>query len=322
MNAPASPRSVHRWAVISLLAMCLIWGGSFAAMKFALQSGLSVGAMLSLRFTMGALLLGGVLLLLGRRLSREALLDSLKLGLVLSTVFWLQADGLRYTTTAKSGFITGLYVIFTPLVSLLFGQRPRAAHAFGAMAACMGLFLLVHDPSRPFGGWNFGDTETLFCALACGFHIVMTHRYGQRHGGWELAFGQVATVALVSWILTFLIPSQPLPDGSRLGGLEGLGAALSMQGVWISLAYQGVLATTLAFWLMSAFQKYLGATEAAVLYTLEPVFTAFIAMAGIVPGIREHLGPWQIAGGAVILGANLLAELGPRAWERLRKSRR
>ena len=79
-----------------------------------------------------------------------------------------------------------------------------------------------------------------------------------------------------------------------------------------------MLATTLAFWLMSTFQKYLGATEAAVLYTLEPVFTALIAMSGIVPGVREHLSPWQLGGGAVILGANLLAELGPRIRERLR----
>lgn len=73
-----------------------------------------------------------------------------------------------------------------------------------------------------------------------------------------------------------------------------------------------MLATALAFYLMATFQAYLGATEAAILYTLEPVFTALLAMSGLVAGIKESLSTVQLAGGAVIVGAMFLAEVGPR----------
>ncbi len=72
------------------------------------------------------------------------------------------------------------------------------------------------------------------------------------------------------------------------------------------------MATALAFWGMSTFQAYLGATEAAIIYSMEPVYTALIAMSGLIPGVREHLSPLQLAGGGLLLGAMLLAELGPR----------
>ena len=82
--------------------------------------------------------------------------------------------------------------------------------------------------------------------------------------------------------------------------------------MWIALAYQGLLATALAFWGMSTFQAYLGATEAAIICSMEPVYTALLAMSGWVPGVHERLGTLQMAGGALLFGAMLLAELGPR----------
>lgn len=281
-----------------------VWGASFAAMKFTINAELSVGVMLSLRFGLGALALGLLLLVLRVPVTRAALKDGLVLGLVLTSVFWLQADGLRFTTTAKSGFITGLYVLFTPIASLMLGNRLRLPHAIGALVATVGLFLLVHNPNAPLGGWNRGDTQTLICAMGCGLHIVLTGLYSRRSSGWVLAFTQVAVVAAVSLAITALLP---YPHG-----FKGAGRALAQPGVWFTLVYLGLLATALAFYMMSTLQAHLGATEAAILYSLEPVFTALLAMSGWVPGIREHLSPTQLVGGTIILSAMLLAELGPR----------
>ena len=231
-------------------------------------------------------------------------MDGLALGVLITAVFWLQADGLRFTTTAKSGFITGLYVLFTPAASLMIGHRPRLAHGLGALVAVGGLFLLVHDPSAAGGGWNRGDTETLVAAVGCGFHIVLTGIYSRRSSGWVLAFTQVAVVAILSALVTLCLP---YPHG-----FQGARAALAQPGVWVTLVYLGVLATGVAFYLMATLQAHLGATEAAILYLLEPVFTALLAMSGWVPGIREHLSPLQILGGGVIISAMVLAEVGPR----------
>lgn len=306
----------HWTAVFGIGATALIWGGSFAAMKLVVQGGLSVGALLALRFTLGGLVLILIAWARKARFGPHGLRDGLLLGLLLTAIFWLQTDGLRYTTTSKSAFITGLYVVFTPMVSLAVGDRLRRSHGLGALIAALGLFLLVNEPGKPFGGWNFGDSETLLCAALCGVHISMTAHYSRRSDGWILAAGQVATVALLSWLVTPFVPGQPLADGTRLGGFEGTLAALARPGVWIPLLFLALLATSLAFYLQSSQQKYLGATEAAILFSMEPVFSAMLAVSGILPGIHERLSGLQFLGGGIIVGAMLLAELGPRLLRR------
>jgi drug/metabolite transporter (DMT)-like permease len=294
----------HGTAVLGTLLSAFIWGASFAAMKFSIQSELSVGAMLTLRFGIGALCLGLIMAWRGIPLRRAEVADGLRLGLLVTSIFWLQADGLRFTTTARSGFITGLYLLFTPAIGVLLGHRLRLAHGLGALAAAGGLYLLVHVPGGAGGGWGRGETETLACSFLCGLHIVFTGIFSRRSSGWVLAFTQVAMASLVSLAVTLLLPAPH--------GFQGAGVALARLDVWVSLLYLGFLATGLAFFLMMTLQAHLGATEAAILYSLEPVFTALLAMSGWVPGIKEDLGAEQLLGGAIILGAMLLAELGPR----------
>ena len=290
--------------MVGTLLISVVWGASFAGMKYALQAGLSVGAMLGFRFLLGSACLGVLALALRVPFHRAAVKDGLVLGVLLTAIFWLQASGLQTTTTTKSGFITGLYVLFTPLASVLLGHRLKIAHGLGALVATAGLFLLVHIPGADFGGWNTGDTLTLVCALGCGFQIALTGIYARRSNGWVLAFVQLTTIALVSLAITALLPAPY--------GFQTARAALAHPGVWLSLGYLGVLATALAFYLMATLQAHLGGTEAAILYSLEPVFAAILAMTGWVPGIKERLTPLQLAGGAIILAAMILAELGPR----------
>ncbi|WP_306591486.1 DMT family transporter [Geothrix sp. 21YS21S-4] len=304
---PESRRS-HLVAAVSLGAIAAVWGGGFPATKYCLQAGLSVGAILALRFTLGTVGLGLLLLAFRVPLRRRAILDGLWLGLVLATLFWLQTDGLRFTTTSKSGFITGLYVIFTPAVALLAGDRLRLSHGLGALVALAGLLLLVREPGTGWGGWNRGDSETFLAAILCGFHIVMTAHFSRRSEGWVLAFMQVAVTAGISLLITLALPSPH--------GFHGAGAALAKGGTWIALAFMSLLATILAFYIQSTMQARLGATESAILFSTEPVWTAAIALSGLVPGIREHLSPAQLAGCGLILSATLVAELGAKLLRR------
>ena len=305
---PQSRRS-HLFAVLALAAIALIWAGGFPATKYCLQAGLSVGALLSIRFAIGTAGLGLMLLLLRVPFRRRDVLDGLLLGLVLVATFWLQTDGLRFTTTSKSGFITGLYVLFTPMVALLVGDRLRPSHGLGALVALLGLALLVREPGSAWGGWNRGDSETLLAAVCCGFHIVMTAHFSRRSSAWVLAFVQVAVTGAVSLAITLALP---FPFG-----FHGAAPALGQGGVWVALVFMGLLATTLAFYVQSTMQSQLGSTETAILFSSEPVWTALLAISGWIPGIREHLSPVQLAGGGLILVATLVAELGPRLLRRL-----
>jgi drug/metabolite transporter (DMT)-like permease len=301
-------RASHLFAVVSLAAIALIWAGGFPAAKYCLQAGLSVGALLSIRFAIGSLGLGLMLALLRVPIRRRDVLDGLWLGLVLATLFWLQTDGLRFTTTSKSGFITGLYVIFTPMVALLVGDRLRPFHTLGALVALAGLALLVREPGTAWGGWNRGDSETFLAAVLCGFHIVMTAHFSRRSSAWVLAFVQVAVTGAVSLAITLALPA-PF-------GFQAVGHALALGGTWVALGFMGLLATTLAFYVQSTMQARLGATECAVIFSSEPVWCALLAVSGWIPGIREHLSPVQLLGGGLILAATLVAEVGPRLLRR------
>ena len=92
-----------------------------------------------------------------------------------------------------------------------------------------------------------------------------------------------------------------------------MGAALGRLDVWLGMLYLALLATTLAFYMQTALQSRLTATEAAIIFTTEPVFAVLIAVSGIIPGIKESFTPAQVLGAALIVAAMLLAELGPKA---------
>jgi drug/metabolite transporter (DMT)-like permease len=293
-------------AVASLGATAFVWGGTFAAVKYAINAGIGVEALLALRFLIGTAGLGVFLLALRIRPQAREVKDGLWLGLLLSILFWMQTDGLRFTTTTKSGFITGLYVVFTPMAAAFAGDRLKPSHAVGACLALLGLTLLVYQPGQGFGAWNRGDSETLGNAVLVGVHIVMTSRFSRRSSGWVLAFVQVGFTAAVMAASALFSP----------GGFRGAGPALRLPGMWIALAYLGLLATTAALWVQSTMQAKVTATEAAILFSLEPVFAALLAVSGLIPGIHERLGALQACGAGLIVAATLVAELGPRLLKR------
>jgi drug/metabolite transporter (DMT)-like permease len=300
--------------VVAMLFLAFIWGGTFAGTKFVLQAGVSVGALVAVRFSLGAVCLLAAVLLLKKPFDRQSVMDGLVLGLLLTAIYWLQVDGLRFTITSKSGFITSLMVIFTPMASLLFGERFRTPQALGAMLAVAGLYFLVRDPSVPFGGWNRGDSETLICAVLSGFHIALTARCSRRSSAWIVALVQVAVVALLSCALTGLVPAYP-SGGQAMGGYANLGAALGRTDVWLGMLYLAVLATALAFYMQTTLQSRLTATEAAIIFTTEPVWAALIAVSGVIPGVKESFTLAQVFGACLIIVAMLMAALGAKIME-------
>jgi drug/metabolite transporter (DMT)-like permease len=291
-------------AVGAVAFAALAWGCAFPATRYLLDAGLSVGTLLTLRFGLGGAALLAIALAVRAPWRRQDIRDGLILGVVLAALFWLQTDGLRFTTTTKNAFITGLYVLFIPLIALAAGDRLRPLHAVAAGTAVLGLALLVFRPGESLGGWHpRGDTSTLLNAVLVGVHIVLTAHWSRRADPWILAFVQVAFAGAASALVALVFP--------EVYGFRG-GAGLARGGVWAALAFLGLVATTLAFWLQTRFQAQLGATEAGVLFSLEPLWATLLAVSGLVPGVKDHLSPSQWAGAAVLLAAALLAELGPR----------
>jgi drug/metabolite transporter (DMT)-like permease len=293
--------------VLIIASVATVWGFGFPMTRIVLDGGLSVGALMSIRFPLAGLLMFAIIRTKKIPITRRGLLDGVWLGLVLVVIFWLQSDGMRFTTTAKSGFITGLYVLFTPLVAVVIGQRVKLASALGALIAAYGMYLLVHPPGGETGHaplavfqeMNRGDVEILLCAILCAVHIVMMGAFARRSEAWVLAGSQVVICGVISVIVTAFLPSPY--------GFQTALTALSHWPVAGATLYLALFSTVFAFWGQATAQTRLGPTESAVLFSLEPVLAAFLS----VFWLKERMTPQQVFGGALIVVAMIVSEALP-----------
>jgi drug/metabolite transporter (DMT)-like permease len=289
----------HTTAVLLIASTAVIWGFGFPMTRFALNSGISVGALMSLRFLVAGIVFAVILRAKRIPMVRRGLLDGLWLGLILAVIFWSQTDGMRFTTTAKSGFITGLYVLFTPMIAIAVGQRIKLTTAIGTVIAAFGLYLLVHLPGGWWSGWNRGDLETLLCAFLCAIHLILMGKFARRTDAWLLAGSQVIVGGVVSMVVTAFLPA-PF-------GYQNVGQMLGKTTVGGPIIFLALGSTVFAFWGQSRAQTQLGPAEAAVLFCIEPVTAALLS----VFWLKEPMSTQQAFGGMLIVVAMIISEALP-----------
>ena len=273
---------------LALLGVTAVWGSTFIVVKDAVRQ-MPVTDFLTWRFTIAAL---AMLLLRPRavaRLGRDGRRVGLVLGCALGAGYLLQTLGLQTTSAAVSGFVTGMFVVLTPLGAALLLREPPGRAAWAAVVlATVGLGLLsLH-------GFSVGTGEllTLGCAAAFALHIVGLGRHAASYDVYGLAVVQLLTVAGLCAVVA-------LP-----GGL----AMPPDAGVWGAIALTSLAATALAFVVQTWAQAHMAPTRAAVLMTMEPVFSGVFAVG--VAG--EAFGLRAAAGALLVLAAMVLTEVGPR----------
>lgn len=296
----------HALAVTFVALVAIVFGCGFFTMQTSLRGGLSVGATLAVRCLLGALALTVLLKVNGVKFERGSLRDGTVLGLLLAAIFWLQTDGLRFTTTSKSGLITSLYVPFTPVFAFLLKERVKPLHGVAALVATMGMYLLVHVPGNLWSGWNRGDFETLLAAVLCTFHVICTGRFSRRSNALVLAWTQVGITGAVSALIAIWLPAPH--------GFQNMFAALQRTDVQLTMAFMVCFNTVFAFWAISKWQGYLTSTEASVVYSFEPLVAVLVG----VYWVGERFSPSQMVGAGLILLAMIIAELLPRIVGRRR----
>ncbi len=297
MPAPAparDPRSSARGAArLAVLAAALVWGASFTIVQAALRD-LGVFHLLTLRFALAVVLLWP----LARREApgpgvrpfRDA--GAALVGLALFVGFALQTAGLRYTTPAKSAFVTGLSVVLVPIFGWAFGSgRPRLGPALGTLFALAGLYALYSPLAGASAALNLGDALTLAGAISFAGHVLLVERHVHRIGVRRLALVQFAIVAALSAPSLLLVP----PSAGEL-----------TPRAWVAIAVTAVFSTVVAFLCQLYAQRHLSASETVMWLTLEPLFAATISIA---VG-AEAFGMALVAGGALILVGMLLSQLG------------
>jgi drug/metabolite transporter (DMT)-like permease len=276
---------------LALVGITLILGATFVLVKNALAD-VSTLLFLALRFSVAAAALG--LLFRGawrRAASKAAIAGGALTGAFLFSGFLLQTAGLRYTTPAKSAFITGLAIPLVPIFGAIFERKaPRLIELLGVAIATAGLALMTLR-AVPFAIGR-GDLLTLGCAAAFALHILSMGHYASKLGFQALALIQIATAAAIA-LATFWWAERPA-------------LALSFP-VLAAVAVTGLLATALAFSVQAWAQQFMASTRTALVFAAEPVFawlTSF-ALAGELLSLRAALGA------ALILTGILIVELKP-----------
>lgn len=280
-------------AELALLLLTVAWGSSFLIVKDLLR-GTSVGVFLSLRFALAAAVMG-VAWVMGRsRPTPRLWRDGTWLGVFLLGGFILQTEGLRYTTPARSGFLTGLTVLLVPLVARFALGRHLPSRVWAAsLVALAGLAVLT----RPWDGAvgpdvRWGDALTVLCAASFALHIVFTGEWAARHAIAPLTVTQLAVVAAGATVLAAIEPARVGPPG-RLAAV---------------ILFTALVVTALAYSVQTWAQRRVSAVRAALIFALEPVIAAAVAARWG----RDPVTAWEWIGGVVIVVGVAVGELGPR----------
>jgi drug/metabolite transporter (DMT)-like permease len=271
--------------VLLLLMVTAVWGWTFVLVKDAVTQYPTL-PFLQIRFVLAFV----VMALLVRRLpTRRELRIGAIVGTVLAGGYLTQTAGLNYTSPGNAGLITGLFVVFTPLLNRIFGAPIRWWTWAATLTSLAGLVMLTGGPA----GMGFGDLLVLACAVLFALHIVLLGRWSPGLPAAPLAMVQMGTSAVIfsaggAWQL------RP-PGGS----------------VWFAIVITGVFASALGFYIQTWSQGFISANRTALILATEPAW----ALAASVVLAGQRLGLLQAAGAALVLAAIVGHELASLKFE-------
>lgn len=276
-------------ALVSLTAVAAIWGSSYPFTKILFNQ-MNAWQFLSLRFGIAAVAMLAAFWRSVAALPKRALLHGVALGALFGSGQILQTVGLQYTPATISGFITGLYVVFTPLCAAVLLKTHVSRRAWsGAAMAVIGLGVLALQGLS----LGVGEVMTLIGAVVYAIHILALGRWSRSREALGLATVQLVVVAAMCTIAT-------VPHGF---------SAPSTGGGWLIMIYLALVSGGIAMLVQTWAQSQMSASRAAIVMATEPAWAALMA----ITMIGEPFTWRVLIGGALMLSAMFVVESGPRA---------
>jgi drug/metabolite transporter (DMT)-like permease len=272
-------------ALVAIVAVTAVWGVTFVPVKDAVAI-YPLFAFMTIRFAVAALALAVPAAPRLRRLGRDGVVAGVVLGVLLAAGYALQTAGLERTTVSSTGFITGLYVVLTPLFALvLFRSRIGGEVWIGAALAVVGLAFL----SGVRAGSVAGDLLVLASTAAQALQIVFAERYASRYDALALVFVEMLTALACFATVAFARGDLSAPHGRT---------------VWTAILVTGVFASALAYLVQLWAQRRLSAARIALLFALESPW------AGLFGYLLDddHLGVVGWGGCALIMAGIVVSE--------------
>jgi drug/metabolite transporter (DMT)-like permease len=272
------------WAVLSLVFVAIVWGAGFVLMKDAIDDQ-PVFDFLATRFTLATLVMIAIRPQVLSAINKQTLFRGSVLGVMLGLAYITQTIGLDLTTAAITGFLTGLYVVFTPLLFwFVFKKKVDKKVIVGTTLALTALLFIS------FNGISIdpGQIWLIACALLFAGHIIGLSFWSNAKDIYTLTVIQLAAGSVVCWLGALPDGYQPPPNAF----------------VWGTVVFTAVFATAMAFLIQTWAQSIMDPSRVAIILTGEIVFAAVIAVA---VG-QEVLSARTIIGGVLIVVAMLIVE--------------
>ena len=288
LQTSATGRRTSLLAALALLAITACWGSTFYLIKDLLDRVPTLD-FLAVRFAIAAAAMVLVAPKAIARLSPTVRRHAIVLGLLYGVAQILQTAGLAHTPASVSGFITGMYVVCTPLFAAwILHTRIGLVTWAAVVLATVGLGVLT------LGGLSlgYGEAITLVAAMLYALHIVGLGAWSTPRDAVGMSILQITVIAVICFVAT-------VPDGIVVP---------STSRDWLSILYMAIFAGALAMLGQTWAQAHLAPTRSAIIMSMEPVFAATFAVALGGEGITTRL----LIGGAMVLAAMLVVELVPR----------
>jgi drug/metabolite transporter (DMT)-like permease len=287
-RTPSLDRSAG--AEVALVAIASVWGLTFVMVQDAIER-LPPFAFLAYRFIPAAAIVAAVFRRPLRRLPPQGWRAGVVMGGFLTGGYVAQTLGLEHTTASNAGFITGLFVVLTPLFgALLFGLRPPRAAWLAAAVSAIGLLLL----SGAGGDFTLsGDGVVFLCACAFALHILGTARAVERYDAGALVAVQLGVCGLFCLIVAALSGDLEVPRGAT---------------VWSALVVTSLVASALGFLVQSYAQQHASPARTALILAAEPAFAGLFGY--LLQDDRLSAIAWT--GALMILAAIVLVDVVPR----------
>lgn len=250
-------------ALPGLVLATIFWGFSFVVCKDAVHV-ISPIYMIALRFTIASVLMFPFLYKKIRHMTLQDLKCGILIGIALFASYVFQTYGVKYTTAGNNAFLTTTYVIIVPfLYWIVTKKRPDVFTLSAAVLAMVGIGFLTL--SNGIASINKGDILTVLCGLTFAIHILMLSTYTKTHDVSLMTFLQLATAGLLGWIFA------PFTEGKL--EFHGLGVGSVTMGYVIGvLLYLSVVCSLLCFYLQTMGLKYIRATVASIVLSMEAIF--------------------------------------------------
>ncbi len=280
-------------SALILLLTALIWGSTFV---FQSEASASVGPLCynGLRMLLGFIVLLPLLIrsIKGKngKEMKELVKDGFVCGILLFSASFFQQYGIEFTTAGKAGFITSLYILIVPVISLAFGKRNTLKTWLCVATGLLGAFLLSINGRE---GLGKGDAFIFICAVLFSLHVMYIDHVSGRYRGVELSAVQFFFAGTIACILSLFF------EKNTTGGIRD---------ALVPILYGGIGSCGIAYTLQIIGQKNMNATKATLILSLESVFSAL----GGALILKETMSAREIAGAVILFISVVCAELPER----------